>query len=76
MAIRENIYWHGTSIILLLRDIASFSGLSASSRLTGLKGSSDPAQRDGMSLRSELGALNRFSVSCTVLSGRWTSSAG
>ena len=60
MAIRDAIYTHGTSIMLLLRDTRPYAGRPASSRLTLLKGSPDPRNRDGDSLRSELGAINNI----------------
>ncbi|MCC8251543.1 hypothetical protein [Saccharothrix luteola] len=60
LAVRDGIYTHGTSIMLLLKDTRPDAGMPASSRLTLLKGSPDPAQRDGSSLRSELGAINNI----------------
>ncbi|WP_433272800.1 hypothetical protein ACQPZF_17375 [Actinosynnema sp. CS-041913] len=60
LAVRDGIYTHGTSIMLLLKDTSPDPGMPASSRLTMLKGSPDPVQRDGGTLRSELGAINNI----------------
>lgn len=59
-AIGEGVYCHGQSLMLVLRDTRATAGRPGSSRLAGIKGSSDPTKRAPESLRSELGALNRI----------------
>ena len=56
--IGEGVYCKGQSLMLLLKDVRRQPMLPASSRLTGLKGSSDPAKRARDSLRHTLGAIN------------------
>ncbi|MBB5802944.1 hypothetical protein F4560_002712 [Saccharothrix ecbatanensis] len=59
-AIGEGVYCHGQSLMLVLKDRRASTTRPGSSRLAGIKGSSDPAKRGPESLRSRLGALNRI----------------
>lgn len=65
-AIGEGVYCHGTSLMFLLEDTRATVSAPGSSRLAGIKGSSDPAKRVPESLRSTLGAPNRIfgSIHC------------
>lgn len=59
-ALGELVYCRGPSLLLALRDLETHANLSASTRLTELKGYSDPRKRQGGDLRSALGTPNRI----------------
>ncbi|GAB1516603.1 hypothetical protein [Actinophytocola sp. KF-1] len=59
-ALGELVYCRGPSLLLALRDSAERDDRSASTRLTELKGYSDPRKRRGGDLRSALGTPNRI----------------
>ncbi|MDG4808715.1 nucleoside-diphosphate kinase [Micromonospora sp. WMMD1120] len=59
-AIGEGVYCFDLSLMLFLRDTRLTATVPRSSRLTAIKGSSDPSKRSPESLRSTLGAINRI----------------
>jgi nucleoside diphosphate kinase len=59
LAVNEHVYSSSPALLLLLREEGP-SAVPATVRLSGLKGSSDPAARSADSLRSRLGHANRI----------------